>query len=374
MNEAEIKNESSFVDDLGADSLDTVELVMALEDEFETEIPDEEAEKITTVQQAIDYASTHAQGLRLMRSDRRVAEHERDFGRRLIACPVAASSSPAWADQPGGQHRGRRPGTTWSPAVAASTRSPVRRLAPSPARFAGEVKGFDVDGVHPGARKRATWIPSSITAWRRASRRCRTPAAHCEITARRDAERIGVHDRLGHRRPADDRAHPRRVLLTRGPRRISPFFVPASIINMISGHLSIMYGFKGPNLAIVTACTTGLHCIGEAGRLIEYGDADVMVAGGAEVDGVAAGHRRLRRGARAVDAQRRSGDRVAGPGTSDRDGFVLGEGAGVLVLEEYEHAKARGAKIYCELAGFGMSARRVPHDAPPETSTAPRAA
>jgi 3-oxoacyl-[acyl-carrier-protein] synthase II len=141
----------------------------------------------------------------------------------------------------------------------------------------------------------------------------------------------------------------------RGARRISPFFVPASIINMIAGHVSIRYGFKGPNIAIVTACTTGLHCIGEAGRMIEYGDADVIVAGGAEatvsplgVGGFAA--------MRALSTRNDDPATASRPWDKDRDGFVLGEGAGVMVLEEYEHAKARGAKIYAELAGFGMSA------------------
>ena len=143
--------------------------------------------------------------------------------------------------------------------------------------------------------------------------------------------------------------------VARGPRRISPFFVPASIINMISGHVSIQFGFKGPNLAIVTACTTGLHCIGVAGRMIEEGDADVMVAGGAEttvsplgVGGFAA--------ARALSTRNDDPTTASRPWDKDRDGFVLGEGAGVMVLEEYEHAKARGAKIYAELIGFGMGA------------------
>lgn len=141
----------------------------------------------------------------------------------------------------------------------------------------------------------------------------------------------------------------------RGPRRISPFFVPASIINMTAGHVSMRFGFKGPNIAIATACTTGLHCIGEAGRMIEYGDADVMVAGGSEatvsplgVGGFAA--------MRALSTRNDDPATASRPWDKDRDGFVLGEGGGVMVLEEYEHAKARGARIYAELAGFGMSA------------------
>jgi len=143
--------------------------------------------------------------------------------------------------------------------------------------------------------------------------------------------------------------------VSRGPRRITPFFVPASIINMVAGHVSMRFGFKGPNLAVVTACTTGLHCIGQAGRMIEHGDADIMVAGGTEatvsplgVGGFAA--------MRALSTRNDDPKAASRPWDRDRDGFVLGEGAGVMVLEEYEHAKARGAKIYAELAGFGMSA------------------
>jgi 3-oxoacyl-[acyl-carrier-protein] synthase II len=143
--------------------------------------------------------------------------------------------------------------------------------------------------------------------------------------------------------------------VNRGARRISPFFVPSTIVNMIAGHVAIRFGFKGPNMAIVSACTTGLHCIGEAGRMIEYGDADVMVAGGSEatvsplgIGGFAA--------MRALSTRNDDPQTASRPWDRDRDGFVLGEGAGVMVLEELEHAKARGARIYAELAGFGMSA------------------
>jgi 3-oxoacyl-[acyl-carrier-protein] synthase II len=150
-----------------------------------------------------------------------------------------------------------------------------------------------------------------------------------------------------------------------GVRKISPFFIPGSIINMISGNLSIQYGLKGPNIAIVTACTTGNHSIGEAGRLIEYGDADVMIAGGAEcavhplgIGGFSA--------ARALSTRNDNPQAASRPWDRDRDGFVMGEGAGVLVLEELEHAKARGAKIYCELSGYGMSSDAHHITSPPD--------
>ncbi len=221
-------------------------------------------------------------------------------------------------------------------------------------KFAGEVKGFKVEDYFPAkdARHMDTFIHYGLAASIQAVRDAglKTNDALTED----EAERIGVLVGSGiGGLPLIEDTHAE--LVNRGPRRITPFFVPASIINMISGHVSITYGFKGPNLAIVTACTTGLHSIGEAGRLIEYGDADVMIAGGAEstvsplgVGGFAA--------ARALSTRNDDPQTASRPWDKDRDGFVLGEGAGVLVLEEYEHAKKRGAKIYAELSGFGMSA------------------
>ena len=216
--------------------------------------------------------------------------------------------------------------------------------------FAGEVKGFNVEDYIPGkeARHMDTFIHYGMAAGMQAIQDSGL------VVSEENAERIGVIVGSGiGGLPMIEETHAEYT--NRGPRRISPFFVPASIINMISGHLSIKYGFKGPNIAIVTACTTGLHCIGEAGRMIEYGDADVIIAGGAEstisplgLGGFAA--------ARALSSRNEDPATASRPWDKDRDGFVLGEGAGVMVLEEYEHAKARGAKIYAELLGFGMSA------------------
>ena len=221
-------------------------------------------------------------------------------------------------------------------------------------KFAGEVKGFQVEDYFPAkeARHMDTFIHYGLAASIQAVRDAGL-ATGADLSEE-EAERIGVLVGSGiGGLPLIEDTHAE--LTNRGPRRITPFFVPASIINMISGHVSITYGFKGPNLAIVTACTTGLHSIGEAGRLIEYGDADVMIAGGAEstvsplgVGGFAA--------ARALSTRNDDPATASRPWDKDRDGFVLGEGAGVLVLEEYEHAKKRGAKIYAELSGFGMSA------------------
>ena len=221
-------------------------------------------------------------------------------------------------------------------------------------RFAGEVKGFQIEDYIPAkeARHMDTFIHYGLAASMQAVKDAGLPT-NGELDEV-SAERIGVMvgSGIGGLPMIEQTDGEYRE---RGPRRISPFFVPASIINMISGHVSIQYRFTGPNLAIVTACTTGLHCIGEAGRMIEYGDADVMIAGGAEstvsplgIGGFAA--------ARALSTRNDDPVTASRPWDRDRDGFVLGEGAGVLVLEEYEHARKRGARIYAELAGFGMGA------------------
>jgi 3-oxoacyl-[acyl-carrier-protein] synthase II len=221
-------------------------------------------------------------------------------------------------------------------------------------RFAGEVKGFNVEDYFPAkeARHMDAFIHYGLAASIQAVKDA--GLATNDQLGEEEAQRIGclVGSGIGGLPLIEDT---KAELEKRGPRRITPFFVPASIINMISGHVSIMFGFQGPNLAIVTACTTGLHSIGMAGRLIEHGDADVMIAGGAEatvsplgIGGFAA--------ARALSTRNDDPATASRPWDKDRDGFVLGEGAGVLVLEEYEHAKRRGAKVYAELVGFGMGA------------------
>ena len=221
-------------------------------------------------------------------------------------------------------------------------------------KFAGEVKGFNITDYIPEkeARHMDRFIHLGMAAACQAIADSGLPTG--EALGDEMATRIGCNIGSGiGGLPMIEQTHTE--LTNRGPRRISPFFVPASIINMISGHVSIKFGFKGPNIAVVTACTTGLHAIGLSARMIEYGDCDVMVAGGAEatvsplgVGGFAA--------ARALSTRNEDPKTASRPWDKDRDGFVLGEGSGVVVLEEYEHAKARGAKIYAEVAGFGMSA------------------
>jgi 3-oxoacyl-[acyl-carrier-protein] synthase II len=220
-------------------------------------------------------------------------------------------------------------------------------------KIAGEVKNLNLDSYIAPKEARAmdTFIHYGIAAAVQAVADAGLPTG--DALGDEEATRIGcvIGSGIGGL-PMIEGTHTEYT--NRGPRRISPFFVPSTIINMTAGHVSMRFGFKGPNIAIVTACTTGLHCIGEAGRMIEYGDADVMVAGGSEatvsplgIGGFAA--------MRALSTRNDDPTTASRPWDKDRDGFVLGEGGGVVVLEEYEHAKARGAKIYAELAGFGMS-------------------
>ena len=220
-----------------------------------------------------------------------------------------------------------------------------------PVQIAGEVRNFDITSYISAkdARRMDTFIHFGMAAGIQA---VRDAGLDKENVA--DLERVGVAIGSGiGGLPLIEAT--KEEYMAGGLRKVSPFFVPGSIINMISGNLSIMYGFKGPNIALVTACTTGTHSVGEAARIIEYGDADIMVAGGAEstvsplgMGGFCA--------ARALSTRNDDPTTASRPWDKDRDGFVLGEGAGCMVLEEYEHAKARGAKIYAEVAGYGMSA------------------
>jgi len=253
-----------------------------------------------------------------------------------VVCPVGNTVDEAWQNIVAGR----------------SGIVPIERFDASAfaCRFAGEVRGFDIAAYLPAkeARHMDLFMHFGLAAGLQAWRDCGLEVSDA------NAERIGVNIGSGiGGLPMIERTHSEYV--NKGPRRISPFFVPASIINLISGHLSILLGAKGPNLGIVTACTTGLHSIGLAARLIERGDADAMVAGGAEaaisplgLGGFAS--------ARALSTRNDDPQGASRPWDRGRDGFVLGEGAGAMVLEEFEHARARGARIYGEIAGFGMSA------------------
>jgi 3-oxoacyl-[acyl-carrier-protein] synthase II len=243
------------------------------------------------------------------------------------------------------------------PGITRITRFDPSRLA---SQIAGEVKGFDVAPyMSPKEARRMDifiqyGMAAGLQAWRDSG---------VQVSAQ-NAERIGVNFGSGiGGLPLIETMHDE--LKANGPRRISPFFIPGSIINMTAGLLSIEVGAKGPNLAMVTACTTSTHCIGEAGKAIRYGEVDVMIAGGSEatvtelaIGGFAS--------ARALSTRNDDPAGASRPWDKERDGFVLGEGAGAVVLEEYEHAKARGAKIYCELVGYGVSADAHHMTAPPE--------
>ncbi len=263
-----------------------------------------------------------------------------------IVCPIGNTVQQAWDNALAGK-----------PGITRITRFDASRLS---SQIAGEVKDFDVTRyLSPKeARRMDTFIhygmAAGLQAWRDAG---------VQVTPE-NGERIGVNFGSGIGGiPLIEAMHDE--LKQNGPRRISPFFIPGTIINMIAGLLSIEVGAKGPNLAMVTACTTSTHCIGEAGKSIRYGEADVMIAGGAEavitelaVGGFAS--------ARALSTRNDDPATASRPWDKERDGFVLGEGAGAVVLEEYEHARARGARIYCELAGYGVSADAFHMTAPSE--------
>ncbi|MFZ4553206.1 MAG: beta-ketoacyl-[acyl-carrier-protein] synthase II [Betaproteobacteria bacterium] len=252
-----------------------------------------------------------------------------------IVSPIGLNVSENWASIIAGRS-----------GIATITRFDASAMA---CQIAGEVKGFDATQyISPKeVRRMDTFIHYGLAAGIEAVRNAGLD------TPLPDPTRIGVNIGAGiGGLPLIEETHS--ALLEGGPRKVSPFFIPGSIINMISGNLSIQFGFKGPNLAMVTACTTATHCIGESARIIEYGDCDIMIAGGAEaavsplgIAGFAA--------ARALSTRNDDPATASRPWDAGRDGFVMGEGAGVLVLEEYEHAKARGATIYCEVAGYGMS-------------------
>ncbi len=253
-----------------------------------------------------------------------------------VVSPVGIGVQPAWSNLIAGK--------------SGITR--ITKFDPSnfSSQVAGEVKDFDVSQYLPAkeARRMDTFIQFGLAAAIEAVKDSGIEATE------ENAERIGVSigSGIGGIQLIEQTND---IYDEGGPRKVSPFFIPGTIINMISGNLSIMFGFKGPNVSIVTACTTGTHSIGDAARMIEYGDADAMIAGGAEaaitelsVAGFAS--------ARALSSRNDDPATASRPWDKDRDGFVIGEGAGVMVLEEYESAKKRGAKIYAELTGYGMSA------------------
>lgn len=263
-----------------------------------------------------------------------------------IVSPVGNNVQEAWSNIVAGKS-----------GIGPVTRFDASRLA---SRIAGEVRGFDVSQyLSPKeARRMDTFIHYGIAAGVQAWRDCKL-----QITPE-NAERAGINFGSGiGGLPLIEATH--EELRKNGPRRITPFFIPGSIINMIAGNLSILLGTKGPNLAMVTACTTSTHCLGEAAKSIRLGEADVMIAGGAEavVTELAMGGFAS---ARALSTRNDDPQGASRPWDRDRDGFVLSEGAGAVVLEEYEHARSRGATIYCELAGYGVSSDAYHMTAPSE--------
>src|SRR6202140_3175792 len=328
VDEGEVTSNASFVDDLGADSLDTVELVMAFEEAFEIEIPDEDAEKIRTVQDAVDYIGKHAKA-------------GKKLGRRVfvtgigLICAVGNKTEEVWQQLLKGKS-----------GIGPITQFDASRHA---CRIAAEVKNFDPLTFieKKEVKKMGRFIHLAMAAAEEAM--C---TSGLKITPE-NAENVGVH--IGSGIGGFDiieREHT--ALMEGGPRKISPFFIPAAIVNLAAGHVSMRFGAKGPNEATATACTTSAHSIGDSFRIIQHGDADVLIAGGSEaaitpmgVGGFAA--------MRALSTRNDEPEKASRPWDRDRDGFVIGEGAGILILEELEFARKRGAHILAEIAGYGMS-------------------
>lgn len=257
---------------------------------------------------------------------------------------------------------GNDPQTTWQNLLLGKSGiSNIEHFDTSqyPTRFAGLIKNFDAENYmeRKEAKKMDLFIQYGVAAGVQAFRN-----SGLEITEE-NAHRIGVAIGAGIGGLGLIEANYDK-LKSNGPRKLSPFFVPSTIINMIAGHISIMFGLKGPNISIVTACTSGVHNIGHAARMIAYGDADAIVAGGAEKGSTPLGMAGFG-AARALSTRNDSPQEASRPWDKDRDGFVLGDGAGVVVVEEYEHAKARGATIYAELVGFGMSGDAYHMTSPP---------
>ena len=272
-----------------------------------------------------------------------------------IVSPVGSSVAKAWD----GIVNGR------------SGIGPITRLDVSafPARIGGEVKDFSAEEYMgpKDVRKFDPFVPFGFASAVQAIR-----DSGFEVTEA-NAARIGVAIGAGIGGLSTIEENTEKWLESRTPRRISPFFIPGSIINAAAGQVSIQYGLRGPNLALVTACTTSTHSIGIAGRLIQYGDADIMVAGGAEMAFTPLGVGSFGQ-AKALSLRNDEPERASRPWDIDRDGFVMAEGGGAVVLEEYEHAKARGAQVYAELVGFGMSGDAHHITAPPETGEGARLA
>ena len=272
-----------------------------------------------------------------------------------IVSPVGSTLDSAWANVVAGN----------------SGIGPVTRFDCSnfPVRFGGAVQGLNIDEyITPKEqRKMDPFMQYGVAAALQAYRDSGLANAPA------DAERIGVLMGAGIGGLSTIEDSYEKFLEAKSPKKISPFFVPSSIINMISGHVSIMCGLKGPNLAVVTACTTSTHAIGLAARLIQYGDADAMIAGGGEMATCPLGLGSFGQ-ARALSQRNDNPQAASRPWDKDRDGFVLGDGAGAIVLEEYEHAKARGARIYAEFVGFGMSGDAHHITAPPEDGAGARLA